>query len=118
MHMLTIPFGQGAWTFLYKTEEKAVRDYNQLGNSAGMAVEIEDDFGQKLRINEPHKLFGALVEDLELSKMGAIEKALHAARTQARGDQLASADPILQNLHRMRGNTPMITPFPNNGRGS
>ena len=124
MFSLTVAFGPGpmVWTLMFKTEETAVFARNTLQeakNNGSCDFELVDDFGQECEIkaSETH---GWMLENLEQSKLAHIERALHQARTQAKGQELAETDPVLKHA-RMRQQPPMIQPMPGmpnlNGRG-
>ena len=59
-------------------------------------VSVADDFGQRATI-DIKSIHGFMLEDMEQSKLAHIERGLHQARTQARAQQMATADPVLKN---------------------
>jgi hypothetical protein len=115
MFSLTIVCGPGpmAWTLMFKEKTDAMNAMNAIGEHNGKFLETEDDFGQRVVI-EKNQAHGFMLEDLEQSRLAHIERALHQARTQAKGAELAEADPVLkQARHRAQGGIlPMIQPMP------
>ncbi len=102
MYLLTVVFGPTGvtWGFLFKTEETADEAYNRLFNTTSR-MQLCDDFGQNAVINLPIHAF--MLEDLELSKIAQIERGLHHARTQAKANQMAQADPVIRAGNMSRG---------------
>ncbi len=121
MFSLTIVFGPGpmVWTLMYKTEESA-REIKQTlrsntNDDHAMITYIADDFGQECEL-VTNEIKGWMLEDLEQSRLAHIERALHQARTQAKGAEIADSDPVLkQARHRSQGGMPMIQPVPGFG---
>ena len=113
MFSLTIVFGPGpmVWTLMYKNREAAESARSFLrdnGNHVGMI----DDFGQECEIRTDG-IQGWMLEDLEQSRLAHIERALHQARTQAKGAELAEADPVLKHARmKAQGGLGMIQPVP------
>lgn len=115
MFSLTIVFGPGpmVWTLMFKTREAAevAVEIIEVAKKNG-DIHAEDDFGQKCKIN-PNELHGYMLEDLEQSRLAHIERALHQARTQAKGTELADADPVLRQARmKAQGGLGMIQPVP------
>jgi hypothetical protein len=111
MFSLTIVFGPGpmVWTLMFKTEER-VRE--ELANWAINKTPLIDDFGQECVISADI-MHGYMVENLEQSKLAHIERALHQARTQAKGAEIADSDPVLaQARRRAQGGMPIMQPMP------
>lgn len=84
------------WTLMFKEKQTAETAFEKLVPNPGNIFPntIEDDFGQKIINNG---LFaGAILEDLDLSKLAHIERALHVARTNAKAQSMASADPTIK----------------------
>jgi len=120
MHLLTIVFGPACinWSLMFKDPQradKAFADLEVAKQSDGTCITIIDDFGQKA-VLEVLDIHGWMLEDMEQSKMCHIERGLHQARTQARGQQMAQSDPILKNASAMRG--PAVLDPMANGRFS
>lgn len=114
MFSLTIVFGPGpmVWTLMFK-ERKTAED--ALAHWTAKQEDLTDDFGQVACVN-PDKAHGWMLEDLEQSRLAHIERALHQARTQAKGAEIADNDPVLkQARHRAQGGMPMIQPVPGFG---
>lgn len=117
MFSLTIVFGPGpmVWTLLFKDRESINSQVNQLEESGIKFVEVADDFSQCAVINK-EQLHGWMAEDLEQSRLAHIERALHQARTQAKGAEIADSDPVLkQSRRRSQSEMPMIQPVPGFG---
>ena len=91
------------WMLLFKTKQTADAAYTKLVPEVNTllhgqpgqhpVVLLEDDFGQRAIVTE---FSGAIIEDLEQSKLAHIERALHDARTRVKANQMASADPALK----------------------
>ena len=91
------------WMLLFKTKETADKAYTKLVPEVNTLLHgqpgqrpvglLEDDFGQHVIVTE---FSGAIMEDMEQSKLAHIERALHMARTKAKADQIASSDPALR----------------------
>jgi|HubBroStandDraft_3_1064219.scaffolds.fasta_scaffold41976_2 hypothetical protein len=125
MFSLTIVFGPGpmVWTLMFKTEEAAedaalaVRSILQARGkdtnfSPISAVSLKDDFGQIAEVTT-ESLHGFMLENMEQSKLAHIERALHQARTQAKGAEIADSDPVLaQARRRAQGGMPIMQPMP------
>jgi hypothetical protein len=115
MFSLTIVFGPGpmVWTLMFKTEEKAREELAKIVDLP--TISYADDFGQECLITRG-SIHGMMIEDLEQSRLAHIERALHQARTQAKGAEIADNDPVLkQARHRAQGGMPMIQPVPGFG---
>lgn len=116
MHMITVSFGSSACPLLFKTEEAAKKAWDMLmpsfqniGQPQASTMEslrngvptitahhalITDDFGRQVYLTGLN-FAGAILEDLDVSKEGQIEQALHNARAQAQAQQRAQSDPKL-----------------------
>lgn len=116
MHCLTICFGPAGttWALMFKTKEAAEANWNSVAmKSSNVVTRFRDDFGQEL-VLETDKIHGIMLEDMSLSKLAHIERALHQARMQAEGQKMAQADPALAQAGRGPG---IISPVPmGNGR--
>ena len=123
MFSLTIVFGPGpmVWTLMYKNEETAVAARNSLQEakeSGENDFELVDDFGQECEV-KASECHGWMLEDLEQSRLAHIERALHQARTQAKGSELADADPVLRQARmKAQGGLGMIQPMPGGMMGA
>src|SRR5579863_10384237 len=115
MFSLTIVFGPGpmVWTLMFKTEDKAQLNVSTLNQSPlGQVTRFVDDFGQECNIITD-ELKGWMLDDMEQSKLAHIERALHQARTQAKGAEIADSDPVLaQARRRAQGGMPIMQPMP------
>lgn len=122
MFSVTIAFGATSWRLLFKDGDKAEQCYMQASNGVDKTqqfndathVSFIDDFGQKACFKRA-AVDAVMLENMDESKLGAIELALHNARMQASGQQRAEADPTLR-ASRMTG-APILTPM-GNGRMS
>ena len=121
MFSLTISFGPGPtmWTLMWRDETKAKEAadklrhgvdgrYNTIGGINPQYAALEDEFGQQadVKFSEIH---GFMFEDMELSKLAHIERALHQARTQAQGQQAAENDQVLR-VQRARSGPAVLMP--------
>lgn len=115
MFSLTIVFGPGpmVWTLMFKTEEAARNNVQFLNQSLEKTVtRFIDDFGQECDV-VTNEIKGWMLEDLEQSRLAHIERALHQARTQAKGSELAEADPVLRQARlKAQSGLGMIQPVP------
>jgi hypothetical protein len=112
MHCISLTYGpagtQMALMFVraeqanaaFAVVESAIRSQG----SEQPALSISDDFGQHL-IVDGGVLISAVLEDMERSGDVMIQRALHNARTQARFQTIAAADPALQAAQKMAGMT-------------
>jgi hypothetical protein len=113
MFSLTIVFGPGpmVWTLMYKNREKAEAHRNFLYGTDDQ-INLSDDFGQEASLKRT-EIHGSMLEDMEQSKLAHIERALHQARTQAKGAEIADSDPVLaQARRRAQGGMPIMQPMP------
>jgi hypothetical protein len=119
MFSLTIALdGPVLWSLMYKTKEAADKAWfylNAPGNPS--AVELKDDFGH-CAVVAFSRFAGAIMEDMSLTRVAHIERALHEARTRAKMQQDAQADPVLRTAAMTQGPAmlqPMGNgPFPRN----
>lgn len=125
MFSLTISFGPGPtmWTLMWRDKEKADAAYDNYAHGVPVNIEndslvldLTDDFGQRARIHRAD-IHGVMLEDMDQSKLAHIERALHQARTQAKGQEMASADSTLRAAAaRQAGGPSILTPgIPGNG---
>lgn len=113
MFGVTVFIGNGMWGLLYQTEEKAQAAFDQLSSPTGSGTLI-DDFGHQMRVNV-NSLHGAVLEDLNKSKLAHCERALHQQRTQVKAAQMSEADPVIKAARAMTGPA-IINPMGSNGR--
>lgn len=116
MHSLTIVFGPSPvpWVLLFKTKESAETARMRVNETNDMLV--ADDFGQEIHIRK-ESIHGIMLEDMEQSKLAHIEQGLHRARTQAKAQQMAAADPTLRTA-QMMGGPAMLQPGFGGGPGN
>lgn len=114
MFSLTIVFGPAAtaWTLMFKTEEKAGEAYNsyctgKASDTTGILLAGSDDFGQiySLPLDGIH---GVMLEDMSLSSEARIERGLDQARSQAKAQERAMADPSLMASMRRQQQGPAV----------
>lgn len=121
MHSLTIVFGPSPmpWILLYRDQEKA-ESHSAFARTAMVNegnIELTDDFGQRVGLRGK-AIHGVMLEDMDQSKLAHIEQGLHRARTQAKAQELAAADPILK-VAAMRQGPAMLQPgFGGPGNGA
>ena len=111
MFSLTLAVGTHSWRLLYRDADKAMRAYKHAANVEG-DFDFEDEFGQKVVV-KAGELIGACLEDLDKSKMGLVEMALHQARTQNAATAAAQADPSLRAMRQNAG-SPILSPMGGN----
>ena len=117
MHKLTIVFGPTGtvWPLMFKTEEAAKAAYALVNEAVFTAdsFELFDDFAQSVRIRAGQTQ-GAMLEDLEVSKLAHVEHQMHVWRVQALSQQTATTDPMLRAAAARQGPA-VITPQGANG---
>lgn len=115
MFSLTIVFGPSPvpWVLLFKDEAKARSVLTADAADPSEFFDCVDDFGQQVHLRSS-SIHGVMLEDMEQSKLAHIEQGLHRARTQAKAQTLASADPTLRAAQAM-GGAPMLQPGFGNG---
>jgi len=115
MHRLTIVFGNAGinWAFMFRQKETADACIQAHRSSPVGNWTITDDFGQYAEIKAT-EIQGYMLDDMNLSRMAAVETGLHQARVQAKAQEMAKSDPILRVAMRMSSNSPgVLTPhFP------
>lgn len=115
MHSLSIALGNVSWRLLFKTKE-SIQIAVDTCRTGTTAIDITDDFGQQC-FAVRKAIHGMLIEDMDLSKLGTIEVALHGARTNVDANHRAQTDPALR-ASRLTGGPAMIQPGIGNGRFS
>lgn len=104
------------WTFMYKTKESADTGWNKRFNT-GSFFTFADDFGQSAEISAEN-YGGALMEDLDQSKMAHIERAMHTERVKIQAQNAAQSDQVIKNAMRAAQRGPAIfDPTMQNGSG-
>lgn len=113
MFSLSIMLGSGQWRLLFKTEEKAIGALNFISEPTPEDFvgrrRLEDDFGQIVICGEKTVL-ACLLEDLNQSKLAAVELTLHDARIRAKATQAAQTDPAMREASRAPGPS-VLTPM-------
>ena len=101
MHSITIALRENpsVWTLLFNNKESAEAAWKLLNDPV---TEITDDYGQTILL-EANTVAGALMEDMEMSKLAHIARALHNAKTNAAAHQRAQADPVLRTSMMTHG---------------
>jgi len=117
MFSLTVMLGSGQFRLMYKTEEAAVAAFAAVSSAAlpmnAGNFQLRDDFGQQLE-GKHASIHGHLLEDLDQSKLAAIELMLNNARIQNGAMKQAQSDPALR-VGVAHSQTPILTPM-GNGR--
>jgi hypothetical protein len=117
MYSLSIAFGSTAWALMFRTKEAAEKALSEYvgppcrGTSEQHALILTDDFGQHARI-EHSSIHGIMLEDLDQSKLGMIERALHQQRTQLLLNKMVETDPGLRAA-RTGGSGAILSPMGN-----
>lgn len=119
MHSLTIWFGPAAafCQLLFKTEEKATLAYNayvdfNLSEGTSGSLIGSDDFGQSFAF-DLKTVSGILLEDLDQSQLGQIERGLHQARSQAKAQVRGMEDPVIkESLRKQQMGPAVMSPIP------
>lgn len=124
MFSLTVVFGDGSpvlWTMLYQSEDRAKAAYDKVLSSKGPSafgtnqlVTIDDDFSQSACIDSAD-IRGFMIEDMDRSQIGQIEKALHDRRAQVKFEALVNSDPGLRQQTR-QPSMPILQPMGNGFR--
>lgn len=115
MYLITIAVPPVAWPLMFRTKEKAEAAFRDLhDNAPGVFVNIEDDFGQTVRVTIAS--IGAIMfEDMDQSRNAHIERALHEARLRSNLQTRAKSDPVLK--HAAMTGPAMISPMGMPGNG-
>ena len=116
MFSLTISFGPGPtmWTLMWRDKDRAyvayqVYAHHNTAMPTDMGIlDLTDDFGQQCRLQR-NVIHGVMLEDMELSKLAVIERALHQARTQAKAAEAAESDQVLR-VARTRSGPAVLMP--------
>ncbi len=119
MFSITVAIGSSGWQLMFrdKTTAEAALGKLRTTDTFGSQVSITDDFGQTLEAARS-SILGFIYEDMELSKMAHVERALSHARLQSLTQKMAEADPALRHSMMNRGQGPaMVSPMGLNGRG-
>lgn len=111
MHSLTIWFGHGTTTairLLYKDAAKAKEALQTTALRTDAPVMVVDSYGQQF-VATGNEIIATLLEDLDESKVGTIEYALHNARIQAQANLRAQNDPAIKSAQL--GGRGSVLPF-------
>lgn len=125
MHSITIVFGPTgtSWRFLFKSAARAETTYSNIMaitahpdvplRTDESRLGIVDDFGQR-GIIPVDQFVGAMLEDLDQTKLAAIEMSVHNGRAQADAEQAMRADPkIMASARGRQGGPPILAPMGN-----
>ena len=116
MFSLTVFVGTGMWSLMFKNKDQAEAAYGMISNPdlfTGVA-NLVDDFGHQMMLR-PGSVHGAVLEDMDQSKLAHCERALHQQRTQITAQSMAQADATIRNA-RMTSGPAVLTPQGANGR--
>jgi hypothetical protein len=118
MFSLAINFGASgnAWSFLFTKKEHVEAAMAMLRSIDGCeTIQITDDFGTTSQL-KCNLINGWLVEDLNLAKGANVARSMYQAKTQAEFQSMAQNEPSLAILRGQQ--SPIIAPFPRQGRAS
>lgn len=99
MHSLTVLVGPASWRFLFRSKEHAEHFKNFKTDHPTQDLVIDDDFGQHAEI-KAMAIHGIMIEDLDQTKLVAVEMMLHDARIRASAQQRAQSDTQLRATQR------------------
>lgn len=99
MHSVTVVLGPASWRFLFKSKEAAMKHANFRTDHPTQDTIITDDFGQHAEIRSA-SIHGIMIEDLNETKLVAVEMMLHDARVRASAQQRAQSDTQLRATQR------------------
>lgn len=122
MFAVTVAFGNISWRLLYKSEEKALEHFTKVSCDPDVVheftkhsrIQLIDDFGQRA-VFVHSAITGIMLENLDESKIGAIEMGLHNKRTEVGFQARAEQDPTVRAAG---GRSPAIINPMGNGRFS
>lgn len=83
MHSITVVVGPASLRFLFKSKEKAETFKNFKTDHPTQDLHIDDDFGQHGEFKAT-SIHGVLIEDMDVSKLAAVEIMLHNTRIRQR----------------------------------
>ena len=95
MFCLNVALGNTSWRLLFRDEEKAQEAFSIFVKRYAPQFTVVDDFGQTL-VAQAESVHGAMLEDMDKTKMAHVEMALHQARTQNLATKMAQTDPSLK----------------------
>jgi hypothetical protein len=99
MHSITVVFGPASLRFLFRSKERTEQFRAFRTDHPTQDLIIDDDFGQHAEI-KALSIHGIVIEDLDQSKMSAVEMMLHDARTRATAQSRAQSDTQLRSAGR------------------
>lgn len=99
MHSLTVLVGPASWRFLFKSKERADHFKNFKTDHPTQDLIVDDDFGQHAEI-KAMSIHGIMIENLDETKLVAVEMMLHDARIRASAQQRAQSDTQLRATQR------------------
>jgi len=99
VHSITVVLGPASWRFLFKSKERAEHYKNFKTDHPTQDLIIDDDFGQHAEI-KAMSIHGIMIENLDETKLVAVEMMLHNARIQASAQQRAQSDTALRATQR------------------
>lgn len=111
MHSLTVVLGPASWRFLFKSKERADHFKNFRTDHPTQDMVIDDDFGQHAEI-KAMSIHGIMIEDLDHTKLVAVEMLLHDARIRATAQHRAQSDTQLRQAQR---GPAVLSPMGGNG---
>ena len=118
MYSLTISFGSGAsstmWTLMWRDEKIAREAFIEAYAPHDTLLHLKDEFGQ-VAVIKRENITGIMLEDMNLSKLAHIERALHQARVQAEGQTMAESDHVLRAARARQGSAILTPGIPGNG---
>jgi hypothetical protein len=97
---------------MFRTKEKAEALRSFRVDHPTQDLIIDDDFGQHGEI-KAGSIHGVIIEDMDLSKVAAVEFMLHNTRIHSQATTRAQSDPALKADRR--AGPQVLTPFPGNG---
>ena len=99
MHSVTVVLGPASWRFLFKSKERADSFKNFKTDHPTQDLVIDDDFGQHAEI-KALSIHGIMIENLDETRLVAVEMLLHDARIRASAQQRAQSDTQLRATQR------------------
>lgn len=110
MFSLQVVVGPGvAWQFLFKAKEVAEDAINGL-NGESELICIKDDYGSEALFKRS-EFKGCLLEDMELSRAGQMERIMHEQRLRAKAQQFMQNDPQLRAMQQVNSGIPVQMPM-------
>jgi hypothetical protein len=112
VHSITVIVGPASLRFLFRTKEKAEVFKNFKTDHPTQDLHIDDDFGQHAEF-KALSIHGILIEDMDQSKLAAVELMLHNTRIQNTAQHRAQSDPGIA-----RTGPRVLSPIPGGMNGS